>query len=303
MQVEACIHLADSQWAAACSSLTGTSWHGGLSIFKAGSPHTTTYQWLCEEGGVTSVDAWKETLVTGCMSGQVHIHSLQPDFKGECVNTIDAHQGPVSATAFNPTGALIVSASHDCKINLYSLSAESGEETLIKSTLAHHKPILCVSWVNDSSFVSGGRDGAIKLWDTRTNTDGASEFSGKPTSQITSKQQSYAISVRGDEIAVGEEDGISFYDFRKGSETLARITGFKAPVKAVSFSGNLLAFGTDDGQTQVVDVSQENKVVFSAKHSDFVRTVAWNKEKREYISGGWGVLEDGTLDVQLHSDF
>lgn len=42
----------------------------------------------------------------------------------------------------------------------------------------------------------------------------------------------------------------------------------------------------------------------AAKHTDFVRGVAWNKEgKREYMSGGWSVLSDGTLDVKLHSGF
>lgn len=72
MQVEALTHLSGTHWAAACSSLTGTSWHGGLSIYKAESPFSASYQWLCQEGGVTTIDAYQQTLATGCMSGQVN---------------------------------------------------------------------------------------------------------------------------------------------------------------------------------------------------------------------------------------
>lgn len=131
----------------------------------------------------------------------------------------------------------LLTASTDCKINLYEIAAD-GDETLVGSVLAHYKPILAASWVNgwsflpkslillDASFVTGGRDGSVKLWDTRTKTvngEQQHELVGKPNSQISGKQQSFAISCHGDNVAVGEEDGISFYDFRKTNESVARI--------------------------------------------------------------------------------
>lgn len=112
MQVESCVHISGSHWGAACSSLTGTSWHGGLSIFRTGDPFVTTHQWLCEEGGVTSLDVLStddaKTLVTGSFSGQVHVHSLKDDLSGKCVNTIEAHQGAVTAVSFNTKGTMYV---------------------------------------------------------------------------------------------------------------------------------------------------------------------------------------------------
>lgn len=132
----------------------------------------------------------------------------------------------------------LLSASHDCKLNVYEI-VESGEETLVRSVLGHYKPILAAVWANggfsflstppfinsavESSFVSGGRDGSVKLWDTRVKTGEETVVPGKPVWQISGRQQSYALTCKGDEVVVGEEDGISFYDLRKETEPVARI--------------------------------------------------------------------------------
>ena len=181
------------------------------------------------------------------------------------------------------------------KINYYDLSL-SGEETQLASVLAHYMPILCLEWHTGETFVSGGRDGDIKLWDTRT----ISASSGKPTNVISSKRQVFAISCRGETLAIGDEQGIALYDQRKGTEPFASFSDFKAPVKALSFKNNLLCSGSDDGQTRVTDV-EALKTVYTAKHTDFVRAVAWNTEKNEYMSGGWGFCgSENHLDLQVH---
>jgi hypothetical protein len=94
MQVESCVHIGGSHWGVSCSSLTGTTWNGGLTIFKAeGTSFTPSYQWQCQDGGVSTVTLSKKDslLVTGSVSGQVHDDiRLSTEFVASCAS---CHRG------------------------------------------------------------------------------------------------------------------------------------------------------------------------------------------------------------------
>jgi len=305
MQVGGLVHVGGKHWAASCSALTGASWHGGLSVFKCQDNDSfhPTHQWLNSNGGVTSVCSIRGTaLVSGCMSGEVSLHPYSEGFlfadKKAVTSTV--HQGPVTCVSGHPTESSFLSASYDNKINYYHV--KDGDINVVNSVLAHYMPILCLTWNTDSTFLSGGRDAHIKLWDVREGGEGEKGIGGRPALSINAqRRESYALAVRDSTVAVGEEDGIAFYDLRGSQDALKRLTKFRAPVKALAIKGHHLAVGADDGQTLVVDLNNDFQTLYSSTHTDFVRCVAWNSEADgEYASGGWGQLEDGLLDVKLH---
>jgi len=73
MQVEGCVNLGGECWAAACSSLTGAHWGGGLSVFSSAGtgPFIGKYQWSSTESGITSISNLGHGLVVGGMNGAV----------------------------------------------------------------------------------------------------------------------------------------------------------------------------------------------------------------------------------------
>ncbi len=73
MQVEGCVSLGPELWAAACSSLTGASWTGSLSVFSTattGSFFPT--HWVSPSGGLTCISKLGGgAVVLGSMDGTV----------------------------------------------------------------------------------------------------------------------------------------------------------------------------------------------------------------------------------------
>eukprot|EP01126_Amoeba_proteus_P011089 TRINITY_DN1441_c0_g4_i3.p1 TRINITY_DN1441_c0_g4~~TRINITY_DN1441_c0_g4_i3.p1 ORF type:complete len:277 (+),score=40.24 TRINITY_DN1441_c0_g4_i3:60-890(+) len=268
MQVEGCAHIQEDFWAAVSSALTGPSWHGGLSVFKSGpTSFEPQQQWFNDAGGVTCITVRRgddnHLIVTGSTNGRIYIHPFSNGFVPGKVSQINAHQAPISGISFSPTSSQLATTSWDNKINLYSMDGNSPQ--FVTSVLAHYKRINTLAWHSENSFISGGSDKDIKLWETRENSIGeAARRLSKPKIEIHTTQSCFSLTCKEELVAVGQENCITLYDLRNPSLALNTLGGFKGPVKVVSFHphSNLLALGSDDGRTQVVDTKNNQVLLY-----------------------------------------
>jgi len=292
---------------ASSSALTGTYWHGGLSIFstEGTGPLTGKYQWTHESGGLcclTKIVSGERTLIiTGCMDGGLSLHPFGDQTfqktSGE-VQSWPVHLAPVSSVAAQKDR--LVSTGWDSRIHLHILEGTGFKNC--GSVVGHYKPIHGVSWASDSTFVTVGQDGDIKLWDIRT-AESNSKVAPKPSISISTQRPGYAVSAAESNVAVGQDDGVTIYDLKKSLPSKS----FKSPVptKAVQFNPRVskyLAFGSDNGQTGVLNI-QEKQISSSYNgqaHGDFVRGVSWDLKGFEYISVGWAPHSDKSLDINVH---
>jgi len=300
MQVEGCVSLGSQCWAAVSSSLTGSFWGGGVSVFSSEGtgPLKGKYQWSYDEGGlpcITKIGGKKTLLIVGGMNGTVNVLPLDSKFEKADgpIQTFSPHSSPVSSvSAFSDR---FLSAGWDHRVCLHT--AREASFVVTGSVVAHWKPINSVSWCpSGTAFISGGQDGDAKLWDVREAT-----ISTRPASSISTHSPVFITTVHENDLALGVEDGILIYDLKKTTEPLAHHK-FGVPVKAAQFGrGGRLAWGADNGKTGVIAVNS-NEAIYTPKlsHNDFVRATAWNEEGTEYISCGWTLHPDRSLDINVH---
>jgi ribosome biogenesis protein YTM1 len=73
-----------------------------------------------------------------------------------------SHTGWVSAVRWHPTNSqLLLSASYDNSLKLWDIRSKSPLHTLPNQ---HSDKIMCLEWVDDYTFVSGGADSTLKFY-------------------------------------------------------------------------------------------------------------------------------------------
>lgn len=74
------------------------------------------------------------------------------------------HTGRVNQIAWNTKDSHVVTAGLDTNLFIYSVE-NPGKN--IKFTGAHKDGVNAVGWLNDSTIVSAGSDGAVKVWEVK----------------------------------------------------------------------------------------------------------------------------------------
>ena len=141
-----------------------------LSMIATGSPSRLIKIWKAEDGSqlhsikkhtewVTAVDFSPDgiLLATGDRNGGVWV--WEADSAGE-FHTLRAHQAAITATAFRADSNLLASASEDGTVRFWEMNG--GTE--VKKIDAHPGGVLAFAWTRDGSFITAGRDQAVKLW-------------------------------------------------------------------------------------------------------------------------------------------
>jgi len=163
-----------------------------------------------------------------------------------------------------------------------------------KSVLAHHKPILALRWQPDGrTFLSGGRDLSLKLWDASSP--------GKPLRAISLDSPVFVIDARESLIAVGVEEGVSIFDLRHSERPVAEHK-LNAAVHALQFNQatGLLAIGTDGGRGLIVQPTQPSHApLLSETFPDYVRGVAWSGGGERLVLAHW--TSDDSSPYSIHT--
>lgn len=243
-------------------------------------------------------------LATGSNDQMLHVikYNAQKHMPTGSEYALDFHKGKVRDVCFLDNGE------SSCLL----ASAGSGDNSICLTdckvmkrvhTLAGHKD--CVMslycWTNDSTtFVSGGLDGAIKFWDTRTQRCIANVNSNKQTINDKGsgdKSQSgnspvgvVRVDPSGRLLVSGHEDGkCMLYDIRGGRQ----IQSFKAhesELRTLNFSPKsyyLLSAGYD-GNIKLMDLqgdlTRKLPSVDIAKLSDKIIQTAWHPDDYTFVT-------------------
>jgi len=141
-----------------------------LSMVATGSPSRLIKVWKAEDGSqalsikkhtdwVTAVDFSPDgiLLATGDRNGGVWVWEAD---SGNEYQTLRAHQAGITAVAFRADSNLLATASEDGSVRFWEMSG--GTE--VKKIDAHPGGVLAFAWARDGSFITSGRDRAVRLW-------------------------------------------------------------------------------------------------------------------------------------------
>jgi WD40 repeat protein len=116
---------------------------------------------------ILSVDisADSSRLVSGGKDGRVVIWDTNT---GNILQTIDAHNGVVTAVKFHPIAEIVISAGADNKIVVYDFA----KQDLMYQWEQHEDDVLSLAINPEGTILaSGGADKSIWLWDLKSGTD------------------------------------------------------------------------------------------------------------------------------------
>ena len=237
--------------------------------------------------GVNSVEFSPDgkTLASGSDDATIRLWNAQ---NGEHLMALEGHTDIVSSIVFSPNAFTIVSASRE-GIRFWRTRTGEGLRTI----QGHIPHVFSVAFSpSGDSFVSGGIDRTIKLWDARTR-------------QVRQRFRGYtagvAFSPDGSMLAGGVlfPDAGRYYSPIENFYTPVRLwntdTGkllrelkaHKGAVLAVAFSpdGGVLASGSSDKTVLLWDTRTGDNLITFQGHTDEIHSLAFSPDESKLASG------------------
>lgn len=252
----------------------------GLKELRIALPHGEWQTWV-ELRGEETVEIHLDSSL---------IRKLETVRRWEEVPEQGKTRGPVPAIAFDRKGKQVVVASWEGELTITrfpsgtSLSLPCSPEQI--TALAFHSS-------DPSQLVTGGKDGEIQFWDTRT---------GKVLRKLeahTGPVLALAFHPNGRILASGGADGpIRLWEIRTGRE-VQQLTAHPGPVQSLAFSpdGRSIASGGTDGGIRIWE-EKTGRLVFEFKgHTGSIRTLIFSRDGKRLIA----IDDEGALrcwDVQ-----
>jgi WD40 repeat protein/serine/threonine protein kinase len=207
-------------------------------------------------------------------------------------------RGPVdeiSSVAFTPDGTGLAAGCVG-KVKVWELPG--GNET--PAFTGHKGQVLALAYSPDGKeLVSGGQDGAVKLWDSPGRPAAAVLWKGDP--ERLWGPYNVAFSPDGKYLAGGIDDMVLVFDVAQKRE-VKRLEGYRGSIASVTFSpdGKWIAGAISDRTVKVWD-RDSGGVVFDKGFTSLVRCVAFSPDGRALSS----MTSDGTIqgwDLQRGSE-
>jgi len=201
--------------------------------------------------GITCVDVHKsdaKRVVTGGVDAQVILFDAE---KGARVDTLLGHSKKINSVALHPTKDVVISASADTSVKVWSASEWTGPYTCGHTIRKHTGEVTTVSiHPLGDYFLSAALDNSWAIFELET---------GRCVKHLRGLENSYPCMKwhpDGMILAAGTQAGpVEVIDIKE-QKVVASLTGHEGPVKTLSFSGNgyHLATGSEDGCVKLWDL-------------------------------------------------
>ncbi|XP_006821419.1 transcription initiation factor TFIID subunit 5-like [Saccoglossus kowalevskii] len=189
------------------------------------------------------------------------------------------HSGPVYATSFSPDRTMLLSASEDCTVRLWSLQMFVN----LVCYRGHNYPVWDVQFSPYGYyFVSVGHDRTARLWATE-NHQPLRVFSGH-----LSDVDCVKFHPNSNYIATGSSDRTCrLWDVSSGN-CVRILTGHKAPIHSIAFSpdGKHLATAGVDKTVLLWDIGHGSLIGRLVGHTDTIYSLCFSRDGSTLASGG-----------------
>ncbi|MDB5335704.1 MAG: domain, G-beta repeat [Planctomycetaceae bacterium] len=199
------------------------------------------------------------------------------DIPGGVSQTLVGHEGPISAIAFSPDGARIVSGSADKTTRIWTI-ADAKE---VAKYAGHTNTVTAVAFhPNGQQIASGAADNTLKLLNA---ADGAEQknFAGH-----TGAISATVIHPNG-QVVSGSADGtIRFWNPADGAQVRAITHGQPVTSFALTRDGNKLAATGADANIKLYNAADGAVLFTLTGHAAAAKTVAFSAENTRLVSTG-----------------
>lgn len=170
------------------------------------------------------------------------------------IETIEAHDSPITAISLSPDGKILATAAKDYAIKLWKLP----EGKLLRTLTGHTRSIIRLQFTpNGENLISASADISVRMWSVRTGKIVRQWDADHTVDWHTGWIQAIAVSTDGKFLATGSRDTtVKIWDLTTG-ELLKNLWGHSDAVTALAFhpiEKNLLASGSTDGSIVIWDV-------------------------------------------------
>jgi WD40 repeat protein len=221
------------------------------------------------------------SVATATLNGEARFWTV-PDCKP--IGNIMRHSSRITAIVFEPRDRLFLTASLDRTIKTWN--EYTGQPV---GTLSTGFEVTCISISpNLDLLAAGSSDGAIVIWDRKTNK----AINSEPMRQ-GKRVNACVFSPDGTAVATASDDGSTvLWDVRSGHArfgTLRRAFGGQVePISRVTFSsdGERLATASEDGTVLVWDATNGRQLSERLAHRDSVTAIAFAQKGKLLLSAG-----------------
>ncbi len=222
---------------------------------------------------VIAITADGKTIITGGADKKVKLWNAAD---GTLAKTIDAHDGGVTSLAVTADGKKILSGGTDKKVKIWS----AADGALIKTIDAHEGAVVGILTV-PGMYVTGGADGAIKLWD-----DNGTLQTDIPTGH-TGGLRTMTGDIARQMLYTGGADGTVKYFSRDGMGNFDGGKGAAIAVMALTPDGKKLLTGDADGSVKIWDTGTR-KLLSTVKdaHKGGVTALVLSPDGNVIFTGG-----------------
>ncbi len=152
----------------------------------------------------------------------------------------------------------------------------------------HAGPVNCVAFSPDgATFVTGGDDGVLRLWDLAERRQIAQFFMARPGMRWDQYVGAVAFSPDGGSVAAGYDDGLQVWSvFEGGERPSVDVRGSRVWSVAYSPDGTSIAAAGEDGTVRVRDAVTGQERARLTGHEGTVFTAVYSPDGTQLASGG-----------------
>lgn len=217
-----------------------------------------------------------EMLACGTIDGEVGVWKLSTGKRIKSFPSV--HKNGVTSVTFSPDQQSLLTTGFDNNVNI--LGMKSGR--ILKELHGHTSYVNCALWIDNSTVISGGHDGSLKMWDLPRSECIASSIpnSGKSLSAAPIKSIcEYSITDNGDIIFLVTTQSMHLHLYSLLKREFIQIipSKIKDPqfyIISSTVRRNILYYLTSDGHiysAKVEDLSSSagSAIIFSAEPIGF----------------------------------